>query len=91
MPSHCDIEGNEIVVQLAKDTLDHDKDPLTTVHFSDLKPLVDIQQEVQIKWDVSLHGRDLYILKPILGPPKRFRHLNRAEEVVITRLRIGHT
>ena len=31
------------------------------------------------------------LLKPTLGPPKRFRHLTRAEEVVITRLRIGHT
>ena len=93
VPSHCGIEGNEIVDQLAKETLDHDIDPLTTVHFTDLKPLVNsyIQQEVQIKWDVSIHGRDLYLLKPTLGPPKRFRHLTRAEEVVITRLRIGHT
>ena len=79
--------------QLAKETLDHDIDPLTTVHFADVKALVNsyIQQEVQIKWDVSIHGRDLYLLKPTLGPPKRFRHLTRAEEVVITRLRIGHT
>ena len=93
VPSHCGIEGNEIVDQLAKETLDHDIDPLTTVHFADLKPLVNsyIQQEVQIKWDVSIHGRDLYLLKPTLGPPKIFRHLTRAEEVVITRLRIGHT
>ena len=93
MPSHCGIEGNEIGDQLAKETLDHDIDPLTTVHFADLKPLVNsyIQQEVQTKWDVSIHGRDLYLLKPTLGPPKRFRHLTRAEKVVITRLRIGHT
>ena len=58
-----------------------------------LKPVVNsyIQQEVQIKWDVSIHGRDLYLLKPTLGPPKIFKHLTRAEEVVITRLRIGHT
>ena len=91
--SHCGIGGNEIVDQLAKETLDHDIDPLTTVNFADLKPLVNayIQQEVQIKWVVSIHGRDLYLLKPSLGPPKRFRHLTRAEEVVITRLRIGHT
>ena len=32
-----------------------------------------------------------YLLKPTLGPPKKFQHLTRAEEVVITRLRIGHT
>ena len=79
--------------QLAKETLDHDIDPLTTVHYADLKPVVNsyIQQEVQIKWDVSIHGRDLYLLKPTLGPPRKFKHLARAEEVVITRLRIGHT
>ena len=93
VPSHYGIEGNEIVDPLAKGTLDHDIDPLTTVHFADLKPLVNsyIQQEVKIKWDVSIHGRDLYFLKPTLGPPKRFRHLTRVEGVVITRLRIGHT
>ena len=93
VPSHCGIEGIEIVDQLAKETLDHDIDLVTTVHFADLKPLVNsyIQQEVQIKWDVSIHGRDLYLLKPTLGSPKRFRHLTRAEDVVITWLQIGHT
>ena len=93
MPSHCGIEGNEIMDQLANETVDHDMDPLTTVHFADLKPHVNsyIQQKVQIKWDVSIHGRDLNVLKPTLGPPKRFRHLTRDEELVITWLRIGHT
>ena len=41
--------------------------------------------------DVSIHGRDMYLLKSTLGPSNRFRHLTRAEEVVITRLRIGPT
>ena len=45
---------------------------------------------VQVKWDVAVHGRDLYLVKPTLGPPKKFQHLTRAEVVVITRLRIGH-
>ena len=93
IPSHCGIEGNEKVDQSAKESLDHDIDPLARVHYADLKPLINsyIQQLVQIKWDVSIHGRDLYLLKPILGPPKKFQYLTRAEEVVITRLRIGHT
>ena len=93
VPSHCDIEGNEVVDQLAKETLDHDINPLTTVHYADFKRLVNsyIKQEVRTKWDVSIHGRDLYLVKPTLGPPKKFQHLSRAEEVVITRLRIGHT
>ena len=28
---------------------------------------------------------------PTLGPPKKFQHFTRADQVVITRLRIGHT
>ena len=93
IPSHCGIEGNEKVDQSAKESLDHDIDPLARVHYADLKPLINsyIQQLVQIKWDVSVHGRDLYLLKPTLGPPKKFQHLTRAEEVVMIRLRIGHT
>ena len=90
IPSHWGIEGNE---KLAKETIDQDIDPLTSVHYTDLKPLVNsyIQKLVQIKWDVAVHGRYLYLVKPTLGPPKKFQHLTRAVEVVITRLRIGHT
>ena len=93
IPSHCGIEGNERVDQLAKETLDQDIDPLASVHYTDMKPLVNsyIQKLVQTKWDVAVHGRDLYLVKPTLGPPNKFLHLTRAEEVVITRLRIGHT
>ena len=56
-------------------------------------PLVNsyVQQKVQIKWDVSIHGRDLYLIKPTLGPSKKLRQLTRAVEVVITWLRICHT
>ena len=66
--------------QLAKETLEHDINPLTTVHYADLKPLVNsyIKQEVQTKWDVSIHGRDLHLVKPTLGPPKKFQHLTRS-------------
>ena len=93
IPSHCCIEGNEKVGQLAKETFDQDIDLLASVHYTDLKPLVNsyIQKLVQTKWDVAVHGRDLDLVKPTLGPPKKFQHLTRAEEVVITRLRIGHT
>ena len=79
--------------QLAKETLDQDIDPLANVHYTDMKPLVNsyIQKLVQTKWDVAVHGRDLYLVKITLGPPKKFQNLTRAEEVVITRLRIGHT
>ena len=93
IPSHCGIEGNEIVDQLAKETLKQEIDPLAGVHYTDLKPLVNsyIQQLVQTKWDVAVHGRYLYLVKPTLGQPKKFQCLTRPEEVVITWLRIGHT
>ena len=79
--------------QLAKETLDQDIDPLASVHYIDMKPLVNsyIQKLVPTKCDVAVHGRDLYLVKATLGPPKKFQHLSRAEEVVITLLRIGHT
>ena len=83
VPSHCGIDGNERVDKLAKETLDQDIDPLANVHYTDMKPLVnsDIQKLVQTKWDVAVHGRDLYLVKPALWPPKKFQHLTRAEEV----------
>ena len=40
---------------------------------------------------LAVHDRDLYLVKPTHGPPKKFQQLTRAEKVVIARLRIGHT
>ena len=93
IPSHCGIEGNERVDQLAKETLEQEIEPLAGIHYTDSKPLVNsyIKQLVQTKWGVVVHGRDFYLVKPTLGQPKKFQRLTRAEEVVITRLRIGHT
>ena len=56
VPSHCGIEGNEIVDQLAKETLYHDIDMMESVYSADLKRLVNsyIKQGVQTKWDVSI-------------------------------------
>ena len=91
--SHCGIKGNEKVDQLAKESLDNDIDSLARAHYADFKPLINsyIQQLIQIKFDVSVHGRYIYLLKPTLGPPKKFQHVNRGEEVFIIQLRIGHT
>ena len=38
--SHCGFDGNERVDQLAKETLDQDIEPLASVHYTDMKPLV---------------------------------------------------
>ena len=68
-------------------------DPRPSDRPTDLKPPVNsyIQQLVQTKCDVAVHGRDLYLVKPTLGQPKKFQRLTRAGKVVITRLRIGYT
>ena len=93
VPNHCGIDGNKIVDQLAKETLDQEVDLLASVYYTDMKPLVNsfIQKLVQTKWDVAVHGKYIYLVKPTLGPPKKFQHLTRAEEVVIIRLWISHT
>ena len=74
IPSHGGIEGNERVDQLAKEYLDQEIDPLVSAHYTDIKPLVNsyIQKPVQTKWDVAVQGSDLHLVKPTLGPPKKF-------------------
>ena len=61
VPSHCGNDGNERVDQLEKETLHQDIDPLASVHYTGMIPLVKsyIQKLVQTKWDVAVHGRDL--------------------------------
>ena len=50
-------------------------DPLPSAHYTE--PLVNsyIQKLVQTKWDVAVHGEDIYLVKPTLGTPKKFQHL----------------
>ena len=40
---------------------------------------------------VWLYMAEIYLLKPTLGPLNKLQHLTKAVDVVITRLRIGHT
>ena len=40
---------------------------------------------MQVRWDVGVHGRDLYLIKANLASPARYKHLNRPE-VIMTRL-----
>ena len=94
MLSHCGIEGNDRVDQLAKETLDQDLDP------SGKCPLYRSEATSQL-----LHSavgsnqvgcsctwqKSLILWNQYWGPPKKFQHLTRAEEVVITWLLVGHT
>ena len=40
IPSHCGLDGNERVDQLAKETFIQDNNPLASVHYTNMKPLV---------------------------------------------------
>ena len=51
VPSHCGIDGNERVDQLAEETLDQDIDPLASVHYTDMKPLVNSYIQISILWN----------------------------------------
>ena len=92
VPSHCGIDGNERVDQLEKETLDQDIDPLASVHYTYMKPLFNSYIEVgsnQVGCGCTWQGSLSW--ETNTGGPKKFKHLTRAEEVVIARLRIGHT
>ena len=67
--------------QLAKETVGQDIDPLTSVHYTDLKPLVNsyIHLMVQTKWDVAVHGRDLYLSRETnIGTSKKIPAFNQS-------------
>ena len=66
--------------QLAKETLDQDIDPLASIHYTDLKPLVNsyIQQLVQTKWDVAVHGRYLLSSETNTGATEEIPALNQS-------------
>ena len=90
LPSHVGIKGNEAADVKAKASLDLEisnfKLPCT-----DFKPFINryILSKWQLSWDRATFNK-LHEIKPVLGKNNIYRSLRR-EEVVLTRLRIGHT
>ena len=90
LPSHVGIKGNEAADVKAKASLDLEisnfKLPCT-----DFKPFINryILSKWQLSWDRATFNK-LHEIKPVLGKNTIYRSLRR-EEVVLTRLRIGHT
>ena len=89
IPSHCGIEGNESVDQLAKEALDQNKDPPASVHYTDMKPLVNIQSEIgsnqvgcSCTWQRSLSREtNIRATKEIPAPNQGWRGCNHFELV----------
>ena len=91
LPSHVDIIGNEIADRKAKDSLQLNMSTFE-VTFYNFKPLINkyILSEWQKSWDTATF-KNFYAIKPVVGNNSSAIRNVRREDVVITRLRIGHT
>ena len=91
IPSHISIAGDENVDQKAKDSLNlHPTNFLFP--YSNFEPFINIYivNKWQILWNNSA-GNKLFEIKPVIGQSQPVVRNVRQEEVVLARLRIGHT
>ena len=91
LPSHVDITGNETADRKAKESLKLNMSTFE-VPFNNFKPFINtyILSEWQKSWDTAAFNK-LHAIKPVIrNNPSAVRKIRR-EDVVITRLRIGHT
>ena len=91
IPSHIGIAGNESVDQKAKDSL-HLHPINFPLPYTNFKSFINryILNKWQILWNNSV-GYKLFEIKPVIGQSQPVVRNVRQEEVVLARLRIGHT
>ena len=93
VPSHVGVSGNEAADSLAKAALKCDPSDMQ-IPYTDFKTLVKpyIFQEWEQFWSaIRPTDNKLRDIKPSLGEWKHSNRTSRREEVVLARLRIGHT
>ena len=92
IPSHIGIKGNEKADKAAKEALNINVCTSDRMHYSDLKPSIDqhIRDTWQLQWDQQVYNK-LHGIQPTLGRWAHGYRLTKKEEVVLARLRIGHT
>ena len=93
LPSHVGISGNEEADKAAKDALSLEVLSFK-VPFTDFKPLINnfIKNVWQQSWsDPANHNNKLFTIKPSLGEWLPGLRTNRREEIILARLRIGHS
>ena len=91
IPSHIGIRNNERVDKKAKESLNLEQ-TVFKIPFNNFKPF--INRYIFDKWQTSLNEtpfNKLKEIKPVIKESKTVISNIRREEVVLTRLRIGHT
>ena len=91
IPSHIGIQGNEMVDKQAKTSLSLEPTSFK-IPFSNFKPSINkyILDQWQTSWNNNI-GNKLLEIKPTIGEHQSvFRNI-RKEEVVLTRIHLGHT
>jgi len=90
LPSHVGIAGNSAVDAAAKAALNLPESTVV-VPYSDFYPVINtrIKQCWQRSWDTEVNNK-LHSIEPVIKPSKAY-HLPRRDELLIHRLRIGHT
>lgn len=91
-PSHVGIPGNERADGLAKAALSSDRIADFPIPASDLRFTIKqlVFSQWQQEWDLQTHNK-LHSIQPIVGHWPLCQRESRREEIVLTRLRIGHT
>ena len=91
IPSHIGIQGNEMVDKQAKTSLSLEPTSFK-IPFSNFKPSINkyILEEWQTSWNNSI-GNKLLDIKPTIGEYQSVVRNIRREEVVLARIRLGHT
>ena len=91
MPSHVGIPGNEAADRAASTCATRNVD-IHEIPYQDYKTTVKkcIRRSWQNEWNHELNNK-LHVVKPLLDEWASARHRDRFFEVVLCRLRIGHT
>ncbi|KAL1446988.1 hypothetical protein WDU94_012244 [Cyamophila willieti] len=91
-PSHCGISGNEIVDDAARNPSRPLNTPLKLCSPDDLKPFIKslVKNDWQNSWG-NVANNKLKTIKPLIEPWDTSNQEKRILEIVLTRMRIGHT
>ena len=90
-PSHIGVRGNEKADSAVKLALDLTPDK-SRIPYTDLKPIINkfLHTKWQQQWSNNIHNK-LFQIQTTLGEWRPASRKSRREQVVISRLRIGHT